>query len=59
MTTCTNKNCGYEWEPRTSEPRACPKCKQYLKDNSGIKPATQRTKEKSPTKLATKHLHKK
>lgn len=21
--------CGYVWEPRTKEPKSCPRCKQY------------------------------
>jgi predicted Zn-ribbon and HTH transcriptional regulator len=31
MKTCTNKNCGYQWKPKKKEPKACPKCRQYLK----------------------------
>jgi len=23
--------CGYEWENRKSEPKACPRCKNYIK----------------------------
>lgn len=30
---CTNKLCGNTWIPRVSNPVACPKCKQYLKNN--------------------------
>jgi len=25
------KHCGYKWQPRIKEPKACPLCKQYLK----------------------------
>ena len=28
---CTNKNCGYGWEPKKKSPKSCPKCRQYLK----------------------------
>ena len=34
MTTCTNPNCGYEWEPKKKKPKSCPKCRQYLKANT-------------------------
>ena len=26
MMTC--KGCGYQWEPRVPEPKACPRCKR-------------------------------
>jgi len=26
---CKCEKCGYVWQARTSEPKACPKCKQY------------------------------
>jgi predicted Zn-ribbon and HTH transcriptional regulator len=28
---CRMKGCGYEWITRVEKPKACPKCKQYLK----------------------------
>jgi len=24
------ESCGYEWEPRVKDPKACPRCKRYL-----------------------------
>lgn len=24
------KRCGYKWDSRVKEPRACPRCKSYL-----------------------------
>lgn len=26
---CKCRACGYEWEPRVSEPKQCPRCKRY------------------------------
>jgi len=28
---CKCTKCGYEWEPRVADPKACPLCKQYRK----------------------------
>ena len=27
---CPRPKCGYVWEPRVAEPKACPKCHQRL-----------------------------
>lgn len=30
---CTNSKCGYSWESKIEDPKACPKCKRYLETN--------------------------
>jgi len=25
------KQCGYKWKPKVEKPKACPRCKQYIK----------------------------
>jgi predicted Zn-ribbon and HTH transcriptional regulator len=29
MKQCTCKKCGYTWNSRTDNPKACPACKRY------------------------------
>ncbi len=42
MKTC--QRCGYQWEPRNLNPKACPSCKSYrwnlARQNPPIEPTT-------------------
>jgi len=47
MTKIKCPKCGYEWFPRTENPKACPNCKQYIR---GDRPkSTKREKENEMT----------